>query len=82
VNALPALPIPPGIEDTRILVLRENWLGSTGLAAFEAFRRMGAWVSGISEGDYIPLRWSSFPMRAAGRALRSSAVRELNEAIL
>lgn len=66
----------------RILVLRENWLGCTGLSAFNAFLRLGCASESISEGDFIPLQYRSFAMRAAGRLLRPFAVREFNRALV
>ena len=69
-------------EDLRVLVLRENWLGCTGWSAFSAFERAGAGMGSVSEGDYIPNDWQSFPMRVVGRLTRSWAVREFNRALL
>src|SRR5688572_12070037 len=72
---------PPAIEDTRILVLHERWMGSTGLAAFEAFRRMGALVAGVAEEDFAP-KWRSRPLRAVRRLMTPALVSELNRALL
>lgn len=66
----------------RVMVLRENWLGCTGLSAFNAFLRAGMWVTSISEGDHIPLQSASLPIRAVARALRPLFVAEFNRAVV
>src|SRR5215831_17796047 len=76
----------PGLHDRfenlRVLVLRENWLGNTGLSAFNALLRAGAWAESISERDYIPIEWKHPTMKALGRLLRKAAVGEFNRALL
>src|SRR5215510_830494 len=69
-------------EGLRVLVLRENWLGNTGLSAFNAMLRAGTWAESISERDYIPIEWKRSVMRALGRLLRRAAVNEFNRALL
>ena len=71
----------PAYQNTRVLVVRDNWLGCTGLSAFNALIRAGVQATSITETEYVPL-WASLPMRVAGRALRPAAVRELNAALL
>jgi spore maturation protein CgeB len=68
-------------ENLKVLVVRENWLGCTGLAAFNALIRAGVQTTSITEWEYFPL-WASLPMRVVRRALRYAAVREFNAALL
>jgi spore maturation protein CgeB len=69
-------------QHTKVLVVRDNWLGCTGLAAFDALIRAGAQTTSITEGDYVPQKWASVPLRLAGRCLRYSAVKEFNKALI
>src|SRR5438093_76782 len=69
-------------SDIRILVLRENWLGCTGLSAFSACLRAGCQVASISEIDYIPLHYRTFFSRAVAKLMRPLAVNEFNQALL
>lgn len=71
----------PAYQNTKVLVVRDNWLGCTGLSAFNALIRAGVQATSITESDYIPL-WTSFPMKVARRALRPAAVKEFNAALL
>ena len=66
----------------RVLVLRENWLGCTGLSAFNAMLRAGCRAESISETDFIPLQYRSFIMRATAKLLRPFAVQEFNRELL
>jgi hypothetical protein len=66
----------------RVLVLRDNWLGCTGMSAFNAFQRVGCWADFISGSDYVPTHWGSFVMRALAKGLRAFAVREFNDALV
>jgi hypothetical protein len=68
-------------QNTKVLVVRENWLGCTGLSAFNALIRAGVQATSITEAEYLPL-WTSFPMRVLRRALRYTAVKEFNRALL
>ena len=72
----------PLYRDIRVVVVNENWLGATGLAALAACVRLGARASSMSEGEYVPIRWQSFGMRVIGKIFRSFAVREFNRALL
>lgn len=65
--------------ELRILVVRENWLGCTGLSAFDAFLRTGAWVDSCTESEYIPLKWRNVVMKGVGKLGRSLAVCEFND---
>jgi glycosyltransferase involved in cell wall biosynthesis len=71
----------PAYQNTKVLVVRENWLGCTGLSAFNALIRAGVQATSITEAEYLPL-WASFPMRVVRRALRYTAVKEFNRALL
>jgi len=71
----------PAYQNTKVLVVRDNWLGCTGLSAFNALIRAGAQATSITETEYIP-KWASLPMRVASRALRPAAVKEFNGALL
>jgi glycosyltransferase involved in cell wall biosynthesis len=71
----------PAYQKTKVLVVRENWLGCTGLSAFNALIRAGVQATSITEAEYLPL-WASFSMRVLRRALRSAAVKEFNRALL
>ena len=68
--------------DLRVLVLREDWIGCTGLSAFNALLRLHVKVSSIIEGDYIPLAWQSIPLKVLGRLLRPVTVREFNRILV
>lgn len=68
--------------DVRIVVLRENWLGCTGLSAFSACLRLGCQAESISESDYIPLQYRTFFSRAVAKLMRPLAVQEFNRALL
>lgn len=65
----------------RVLVLHENWLGSTGRTGAEALRRLGCQVFDIDEQTIFPsaTRLSS---RAVRRMSRSVWVHELNDLVL
>jgi hypothetical protein len=63
-------------------VIRENWLGNTGLSAFDALLRAGTWAAAISEHEYVPLEWKSRSIRLLGRLLRGPAVAEFNNRLL
>jgi hypothetical protein len=71
----------PAYQNTKVLVVRENWLGCTGLSAFNALIRAGVQATSITEAEYIP-KWASLSMRLARRALRPAAVKEFNAALL
>ena len=47
-----------------------------------ALRRKGWNVTDFAQREYVPLRWRSRAMKAAGKLLRAGAARELNRAIL
>jgi hypothetical protein len=68
--------------DLRVLVLREDWIGCTGLSAFSALLRLHVKASSIIEGDYIPLAWKSMPLKVLGRLLRPITVREFNRILV
>lgn len=70
----------PAYQNTKALVVRENWLGCTGLSAFNALIRAGVQATSMTEAEYIP-KWASLPMRVAARALRPAAVKEFNAAL-
>ncbi len=69
-------------KNLRILVLRENWLGCTGLSGFRAFLRLGCWADSVTEQDLIPLGYRSFLMKAMAVLMRPWAVREFNRSVL
>jgi len=69
-------------QSLRVLVIRENWLGNTGLSAFHALLRAGIWATAICEREYVPIEWRSSSMRFLGRLLRKAAVAEFNRALL
>ncbi|MEQ1828773.1 MAG: glycosyltransferase [Pirellula sp.] len=69
-------------RDLRILVLRDNWFGCTGMSAFNAALRTGAHVDAICETDFIPPYWQDLRLRIAKRLLLPIAVREFNAALL
>jgi len=77
---------PPGrlnpYQGLRVLVVRENWLGNTGLSAFTALLRAGTWATSISEREYVPIEWKSPAMKLLGRLLRPAAVGEFNRDLL
>jgi spore maturation protein CgeB len=77
---LPGSPNP--YESLRVLVVRENWLGNTGLSAFTALLRAGIWADSISERDYVPIEWKRLSMKVFGRLLRAPAVDEFNRDLL
>jgi spore maturation protein CgeB len=66
----------------RVLVLRESWIGNTGLSAFDAMVRLGVCASSIPEPDFIPIAWRSSLLRGVRRLVRPVAVAELNAALL
>ena len=71
----------PAYRNTKALIVRDNWLGCTGLSAFNALIRAGVQATSITESEYVPL-WASFPMKVARRSLRTAAVKEFNAALL
>src|SRR5262249_15476725 len=73
---------PNEYESLRVLVIRENWLGNTGLSAFDALLRAGTWAAAISEHEYVPLEWKGGSTRLLGRLLRRLGVAEFNRALL
>lgn len=72
----------PEYRDLRVLVLRENWLGCTGLGAFNALLRTGAITDSITESEFVPITWKSLPLRFTGKLIRSAAATEFNRALL
>lgn len=68
--------------DLRVLVIRENWTGCTGLSAFNALLRLRVRADSISESEYIPLTWSRTGLKAIGRAIRPAAVHEFNSRLV
>lgn len=71
----------PRYQNLKVLVVRENWLGCTGLSAFNALIRAGVQVTSVSESEYFP-SWSSLSMRVLRRGLRYFAVKEFNAALI
>ncbi len=69
-------------DSIRVLVLRENWIGNTGLSLLNALLRLGTWASGVSEIDFVPLSWRGRPMKLIRRLLLRQSTRELNRALL
>jgi glycosyltransferase involved in cell wall biosynthesis len=69
-------------SDINVLVLRENWLGCTGLSAFNACLRLGCQADSISDTDYLPSKYRSFFSRGVAKLIRPLGVREFNEALL
>jgi spore maturation protein CgeB len=66
----------------RVIVVRENWLGCTGLSAANALARLGAGVLSVVEGEFLPFAWRSTPMRIMGKLIRKPAIWELNSGII
>ena len=66
----------------RAVVVCDQWLGSNGFAGLKALRRAGWSVQVVAEWEYVPVKWTSPALRAAGRLLRSAAVREFNAALV
>jgi spore maturation protein CgeB len=81
-SVLPIAHTKEDYESLRVLVIKENWLGNTGLSAFNAFLRLGTWASAISETDYIPREWKSLTAKLFARLIRTELVREFNRALL
>jgi spore maturation protein CgeB len=75
-------PVDQAHRTRRALVICDQWLGSNGYAGMKALRRAGWAVQVIPEWEFVPVRWQSFAMRAAGRLLRPAAVREFNRALV
>jgi len=71
----------PALRNTKVLLVRENRLGCTGLAAFNALIRAGVQAASVTEGEYFPV-WGSLPMRVVRRALFPAMVKEFNAALL
>ena len=65
----------------RAVVVCDQWLGSNGYAGERALRRAGWGTIVVPEREFIPLRWTSLPMRVLGRAVRPLAVGEFNRAL-
>jgi spore maturation protein CgeB len=65
----------------RVIVVRENWAGCTGLAAANALSRLGAAVQSVVENEFLPA-WQSTPMKIVGKLVRKGAIRELNAALV
>jgi spore maturation protein CgeB len=70
------------VRARRALVVCDQWLGSNGYAGMKALRRAGWSVHVVPEWEYVPVRWQRSAMRAIGRALRTAAVREFNQALI
>lgn len=81
-------PVAPPFEksrdfrELRILVLRDNWFGCTGMSAFNAALRTGAHVDSVSETDFISPYWRSRRLRLMRRLTLPLAVKEFNESLL
>ena len=66
----------------RVIVVRQNWPGCTGLAAANALARLGAGVQSVVEGDILPFAWQSIPMKIVGKMIRKPAIWEFNNALV
>lgn len=66
----------------RVVVVRENWFGCTGLSAATAMARLGASVQSVVETEFLPFAWRSIPMRIVGKLIRKPAIWELNAALI
>jgi glycosyltransferase involved in cell wall biosynthesis len=66
----------------RVIVIRQNWTGCTGLSAANALARLGVGVHSVVEGEFLPLAWQSIPMRIVGKLIRKPAVWEFNAALI
>lgn len=66
----------------RVIVVRQNWLGCTGLSAANALARLGAGVLSVVEDEFMPLAWQSIPMRIVGKLIRKPAIWEFNSALI
>ena len=66
----------------RVIVIRQNWTGCTGLSAASALARLGVGVHSVVEGEFLPLAWQSIPMRIVGKLIRKPAVWEFNAALI
>jgi spore maturation protein CgeB len=69
-------------SDLRAIVIRDNWLGCTGVSVASALQRLGIGVQSLTEGEFIPLQWKSLPMRVLGKAIRGRAVAEFNSQLV
>jgi glycosyltransferase involved in cell wall biosynthesis len=68
-------------RDLRVLVVRDHWLGCTGLAASNALLRLGVNTNYVSEVESVP-KWTSLPLRILGRAIRREAVKDFNRVLV
>ena len=66
----------------RALAVCDYWLGGNGYAGMKALRRAGWDVNVVPEWEYVPSKWRSFGLRAVGRLIRATAVREFNQELL
>ena len=69
-------------SDLRLLVLRENWLGNTGLSAQDAFMALGALVESVSDADYMPITGRSAVLRMARRLITPALRKEYNRDVI
>jgi hypothetical protein len=65
----------------RAIVVRENWLGCTGLSAATALMRADVAVQSLVETEFVP-NWKSLPMRLVSKMLRKQEIQELNSELV
>lgn len=68
-------------ESVTILFVGPTPWGSDSRALAMAFREAGALVIEVNRDDYLPMRWSSLPLRAARRLLRPLILRDHDRAV-
>lgn len=69
-------------EHLRVLVIRENWLGCTGLSAFNALLRLGAHGASVTEAEFVPTKWRCLSLRVLAKMIRHLSVKEFNRSLL
>jgi spore maturation protein CgeB len=65
----------------RAIVIRENWLGCTGLSAANALMRKDIAVQSVVESEFFP-SWKSIPMKVVSKLVRRGEIREFNNALI
>lgn len=68
-------------RDLRVLVVRDHWLGCTGVAASNALLRLGVNTNYVSEVESVP-KWTSLPLRILGRAIRHETIKDFNRVLV
>lgn len=74
--------IPANKSRNLILYLGADWWGSDARALAVALRQSGNALIEVTNEDYFPLNWSSFPLKVLRRLAKPLFIHNFNQAVL